>query len=354
MKKIVFANNKGSAMILLTAALTVILTCSAIVMDVGNVVMERQKMQNAVDAAALAAAFELPDTVKATETARHYAQINGVDPLDIGITFKDSNKTVVVKADTTINFVFAKIMGIDSTVTGTNATATLGSISDAFNYTIFSGSTSNTLTLNGSGIYVTGSSHSNKNFIANGSDLTITGACEACSTITINGSNIDIDTKVPNSPFVAMPDFSEKIRLQAEAAGQLFIGNKIYNGSNMNVDSPIYVDGNVTVNGSNFTGKGCILATGNITFNGSNLNSSGQDAVCFYSKNGNIIVNGSNVVLDGILYAPNGSITMNGSNQTVHGRVLGKTLVFNGSNLNIIGGTSELNSLPSSSVRLVE
>ncbi len=100
------------------------------------------------------------------------------------------------------------------------------------------------------------------------------------------------NNRFPHADFVDMPDFSETIRLQAEAAGQVYIGNKTYNGSSIVVD-PIYVNGNVTVNGSSFVGKGCILATGNITFNGSNLNASTSDAVCFYSKNGNIIVNGT-------------------------------------------------------------
>jgi hypothetical protein len=44
---------------------------------------------------------------------------------------------------------------------------------------------------------------------------------------------------------------------------------------------------------------------------------------------------------------------MNGSHQTVNGRVIGNTVTINGSNLSIIGGTSELTSLPSSGVKLV-
>ena len=211
-----------------------------------------------------------------------------------------------------------------------------------------------TLIINGINQYVGGSSHTNKNFIANGSNITITGDCEAMGTITVNGSNINIDNRFPYSDFVDMPDFSETIRLQAEAAGQVYTGNKIYNGSSIVVNQPIYVDGNVTINGSSFVGKGCILATGNITFNGNNLNASTNDAVCFYSKNGNIIVNGSGITLDGILYAPNGSITMNGSNQTVHGRVIGNTVIINGSSLTIQSGTNDLRSLPLSSVQLIK
>ena len=344
---------KGSAMIIMAAAMTTVLTFGALVFDIGNVIIERHKLQNAVDAASLAAAMELPDTVKAEEKARYYAQANGVDPDNITVTFSDSNNTVDVIANKTVEYFLARVFGFVSTETGANAAATLNSIGGAFNYTIFSGSTAITLTLNGSQANITGSSHSNKNFVANGSQLTITGACEAVTTIVTNGSNININNRLPNSPIIEMPDFSEILKMEAESAGQAYIGDKTFNGSNINVDSPIYVDGNVTVNGSRFTGKGAILATGNITFNGSNLNASTEDAVCFYSKTGNIIINGSNATFDGILYAPEGSITMNGSNQTIHGRVIGKTLTFNGSNLAIIGGTNELSSLPSQGIKLV-
>lgn len=352
--KLYSTSNKGSAMIIVAAAMTIILSVGALLFDIGNVMMERQNLQNAMDSASLAAAFELPDTDKAEAAARHYAELNGVDPESLVINFSENDSMVDVKTDKTIEFFLARLMGFETMDTRTSATAALDTLGGAFNYTIFSGSTTNTLTLNGSQIGITGSSHSNKNFVANGSKLTITGACEAVTTITVNGSNININNRLPNSPIVDMPDFSETLRLQAEKAGQLYDGNKIYNGSELNVDSPIYVDGNVTVNGSRFTGKGCILATGNIVFNGSNLNASTSDAVCFYSKNGNIIVNGSNAQLDGILYSPNGNITMNGSHQTVHGRVIGKTLTFNGSNLNIVGGGNEMSSLPTYGIRLVE
>jgi hypothetical protein len=45
---------------------------------------------------------------------------------------------------------------------------------------------------------------------------------------------------------------------------------------------------------------------------------------------------------------------MNGSNQTVNGRVIGKTVTINGSNLKIQSGTNELKSLPSSGFKLVK
>lgn len=345
-------SRKGTSMVIFALALTGLMGFTAAVADYGNVSVQKQRLQNAADSAALAAAQDLPDTTKAQNTVTQYVQSNGFSPSDVSVVFSDSNKTISVTGTKTINFTFAKLLGITSTTTHVNASASSGSIEEAFNYALFSGSKTTTLTLNGSSQNVEGSSHTNQNFVANGSKLTITGACEAMGTVTVNGSQINIDNRLPHSPFVAMPDFSDILKLQAEQSGTAYTGNKTYNGSNYTIDSSIYVNGNVIVNGSHFQGKGCILATGSITFNGSCLNQSTSDAVCFYSKSGNITINGSNATIDGIVYAPNGSITMNGSNQTVNGRVIGNTVTINGSNLNIIGGTTELSSLPTSGVKL--
>lgn len=350
----VFKSNKGVSMVLFVIGLTLILGVGALVTDVGIVALERQKFQNAIDAATLAAAQELPDKSKALQTANQYIELNGFSTSDVSVNFSDSDKSVSISGNRNIDFFFARVFGFNNTSVSISSSAVQESVGEAFNYVLFSGSQNATLTLNGSNMYIGGSSHTNKNFIANGSKLTITGICEAVTTITVNGSQININTRIPNAPFIEMPDFSETIKLQAQQNGTYYSGNKTYNGSNMDVSSSIYVDGNVTVNGSHFSGKGSIVATGNITFNGSNLNQSSDDAVCFYSKNGNITINGSNAELDGILYAPKGSIIMNGSNQTVNGRVIGNTVTVNGSGLSIIGGSDDLKSLPSHGVKLVK
>lgn len=347
-------DRRGTTMIILTLAMTVLLSCAALVIDVGRVLAEREKMQNAVDASALAAALELPDKTKAGAEARHYAELNGVEPENITVSFSDDGRTVNVRADKTVGFVLAKLIGVDDADTSTAASAAKDSIGGPFNYALFSGSAGTDLYLNGSNDYIKGSVHSNKGFTANGSNLTITGACEARTSVTINGSNISIGSKAPDSPFIQMPDFSETLKLQAEKAGKSYNGDKIFNGSGQSVDEPIYVKGNVYVNGGGFKGKGCILATGDIIFNGGNLTASAEDAVCFYSKSGNIYVNGADSVIRGILYAPNGNIIMNGSNEKIYGRVIGNVVIFNGGDLKVISGSSDLAGLPSSGVKLVK
>ncbi|KNZ41637.1 TadE/TadG family type IV pilus assembly protein [Acetobacterium bakii] len=364
----------GTIVIIVALAMVVILGFAALVIDVGRVSVEKSQLQNAIDAACLAGAQDLPDTLAAKATAYEYIALNGYQNSDVSVpVFSNSNQTISITGSKNVEYTFAKILGFDSATIEPFAAATKEGLGAAFGYTLFSGSPSYTLSINGSNQHIKGNAHSNYKFSINGSNQTIIGSSEAVSQFSINGSNINISKICQGSSItingsdinigsqiispaslVAMPDFSEIIKSQAEAAGQYYTVNKTFNGSNMTVDDSIYVDGNVTINGSNFIGKGCILATGNLTFNGSNLTNATGDAVCFYSKNGNITINGSSQGLCGIIYAPNGTITLNGSNQTVNGRVIGNKVLINGSNTRIIGGTNELLSVPASSVRLTK
>lgn len=347
-------DNRGAAMVIYAFMFVAMLGMTAVAVDTGTVIVERQKFQNAVDAAALAAAQYLPDTAAASQAAGLYMEKNGYTRDDIDVSFADSGKTIVIDATKHIDYTFARILGLDGTDVTLGAKAASGAMGGPFNYVLFSGSTSSTLTLNGSSYYVQGSSHTNRNFVANGSGTTITGRCEASGTITVNGSNMHIDHRYPGSSYIAMPDFSDTIRQQAAAAGQVYHGDKTFNGSSIDVSDPLYVEGNITINGSKFSGTGFLFATGNITFNGSSMRMSSGDSVCIYSKNGYIRINGSNAEVDGILYAPNGSVTMNGSHQTVRGRVIGYTVTLNGSQIEIIGSDDDLDCLPATYVRLIK
>ena len=228
---------------------------------------------------------------------------------------------------------------------GTTAPAN-GSIPDAFSYALFSGSLTSTLSINGGNETIIGSSHSNYNFKANGANLKITETCEAVGTVDVNDNESQIKNIVQNASHIDMPDFSETIKIQADTAGQTYNGDKTFDGGNINVESSIYVIGNLTINGGRFSGKGTIVATGDIKFNGSNLYLTNDDSICFYSKSGDITINGANANIDGMLYAPNGTITLNGANQTINGRVVGNSVKIDGAGLNIISSDKDLDSLP--------
>lgn len=342
-----WGNRRGFSTVLFALSITLIMGLGALVADAGIVMYERQKLQNAIDAATMAAAQELPERNNAINVANQYLGANGVSPSDVTIDIPSSNETISMTANKTVNFFFARVLGINSKNVSIGSSAEIHRVGEPmFKYVLFSGSTDEGMTLNGSGVNIDGDTHTNKNFTANGSKITITGACEAVTTISVNGSQIEINDRVPNAEVVEMPDFSETIRLQAQAGGTYYTGNKTFDGSYLNLTTPIYVDGDVTITGSHFSGRGSIIATGSLIFNGSNLKDSQDAAICFYSKEGDVTINGSHAELDGIIYAPNGNITMNGSNQTIHGRVIGQALTFNGSGLTVAGGSQDLTSLP--------
>lgn len=357
MKRISFIswtkNKRGSVIVLFALMVTVLAGAAAMVFDVGVATIEKQKMQNALDAAAIAAVQDLPDLGAASVTAFHFMEVNGysADNLEVITDLENSSITLLGKKE--VQYTFARLIGFDSILLTPQATAEIGRIRDAFDYALFSGNRSYTMTLNGSKQTVEGNAHSNYRFTLNGSKMSISGICSAMSTILVNGSQMNIPDRRPNSEYVVMPDFSSEIETQALAIGEVYNGNKTYNGGFTDVDGAMVIDGDLTVNGSHFRGKGCILVTGNITFNGSNLNATTEDAVCFYSKNGNITVNGSNAELHGIVYAPNGKVTMNGSNQTIYGRCIADKVLFNGSGLSIISDGSELKSLPAKAAKLI-
>jgi Flp pilus assembly protein TadG len=364
---------RGSVSIITALFMAVLIGFLAFSVDVGIVLSEESSLQNAIDAASLAAAQDLPDTTKATATANQYIRLNGYEPSNISITFSNSNNTINIAGSKEVPYAFARVLGLTGVNIYPRTAATKTGLGAAFSYALFSGNPSYTLTITGSGQYIGGNAHSNYKFIMTGSSQTITGSGEAVSqfsitgsgvtiggmcegsSITTTGSGIQIGSKVFSSaPLIDMLDFSDLIKSQAEAAGQVYNGNKIFTGSGIDIDSPIYVNGDVTITGSQFTGKGCILATGNITFTGSGLTSNSGDAVCFYSQNGNIAITGSSAVVDGILYAPKGTISITGSGVTVNGRVIADKLLLTGSSYRIVSGTDELKSLPSSTIKLTD
>jgi Flp pilus assembly protein TadG len=367
-------NEGGQALVLVALFAMVLMGFAASVVDVGMVQVAKAKMQNAADAAALAAAKDLPNASTAVGTAKDFAELNGADKLDTIATtpYKGDSATIEVVCTKNVQYTFARVLGFTDTNISARAVAGAAVIGGPFGFTIFSGDPGFELTFNGTNTNIDGSAHSNNKFLMNGTNQKITGLAEAVSSfkmngtsqtivgscqgssISINGSNISVGNKIYSAaPWIDMPDFSALVQAEAEAAGQVYTGDKTYNGNNINVDSPVYVKGNLTVNSTNFTGKGIVLVSGNIVFNGTNLSSSGS-SVCFYSKNGDITINGTNIELHGLVYAPNGTILMNGTNQTVKGRVIGNMVKFNGTNFDIISGTGDLDCLPKSSVKLIE
>lgn len=346
-----FKNENGQSMVSLTVLITVILGFTALVVDIGLVVIENQKLQNTIDAVALASVQELPDTDAALQVANEYIELNGYTSNDISANI--SSNEISISANKHVDYYFANILGFSGIDLNKSASASIGGSShhQIFDYALFSGSSSRKLTINGSDFFTNGNVHTNNSFQMNGSKHRIEGVLEAVECISVNGSDIYITEQIEYADYVEMPDFSEEFISIAEETGNIYTGNKTYSSSNISINETMYIDGDLTINGSHFNGKGAFVVNGDITFNGSNVSNSTDSKVCFYSIYGDITLNGSSSRLDGIVYAPNGEILFNGAKQTVHGRVIGYEVRFNGGKAKIITDESDLDGIISSSTQ---
>ncbi|HEX9027224.1 MAG TPA: TadE/TadG family type IV pilus assembly protein [Clostridium sp.] len=112
MKKL---DDKGNAAIILCLVITVLLGFAAYVLDVGIIYVEKEKLTNAIDSAALAAILELPsDDIKAKAVAVDYLQKNNVDPNQTTIVVGVDHKSIQIEGIKNVKHLFAPIIGINS------------------------------------------------------------------------------------------------------------------------------------------------------------------------------------------------------------------------------------------------
>ena len=324
----------GAVAIVVAFIMVVLVGFSAIVIDYGSIANERRALQNAVDAACLAAAQDLPNTAKAQNTASEYLAANAPDASLQSVVFTNDNKKVTVTATADAEYKMAKAFVSDS---GTTVTATAAAIKTSafgpYNYALFSGSDIDLLQFTGQN-YVFGDVHSN-NSVKN--SATIDGTVTAAGII---DGKINATDKVPAYNVLPMPDFSNVMDLTEEVSQTTLLsyGATYKNGTyTMSPDQfneivaafsnqTIYINGNVTIDGSGVCATGCLIVSGDITFNGSGVSMVTGNEMCLASLGGNITFDGGGGTFNGILYAPVGSVTFNGNINIINGSVFGNTV----------------------------
>ena len=364
----------GQSAALFGLLLVAVMGFTALTVDVGRLYLTRSELQNAADSAALAAAYDLPSAAAAKKTARDYAAKNVKGATTTATTpyQGDAGKIEVVCTET-VPLTFARVLGFAEQDVSARAVAASSGRVGAFGYALFSGNPSFQLAMYGSSMNVGGGVHANGSIIMTGANEKIAGVFEAQNKIEvygadeyiggvvqagqliIYGSNLNFagGREQSAADYVEMPDFSDLVKQEAQAAGQVYHGSQTFNGCSIHSNKPIYIDGDLTINGDDFSGSGVVLVKGNITFNGCRVTSHGS-AICFYTETGSIYIHGDDAHLDGMLYAPKGSITFNGSRQSVNGRVIGNQVFFSGDAISISGGGGEIIGLPTSGVKLAE
>ena len=376
-----FTRECSQSIVIVVLSIVMLCAVAALVVDIGQVTVTQGQLQNAADAAALAAAKSLPDATTAKSAAKQYASLNGVDAANTTATtpYKGSANKIEVVCTKTVQYTFARVIGFSSKVISARAVAEKSNASGAFGYALFSGGVNSLLGLYTDSFDVTGSVHSNYTLQMNGSTqkisgnaesvssfnssvtyLTIGGTCQG-SSIQINGSasNINVPNRLQSpAAVIDMPTFWQDIKNQATAAGTAYMINswetKVLSGNAINVGSSIYSSGAIQVAASSFTGQGSICAEKNIQLAGNTIKSNSSASVCMYSINGDITFATSGLTIYGTLYAPNGTIGIYANNITIYGRVIAKNIIITGSNVKIISGANDLDFLPGGTVSLCE
>ena len=129
-------DQRGQAFIIFAAALIPLLGVAALVMDVGQLYVKQRELQNAADAAALAGSALLPGSTAsqraaAMTLAEEFAGLNGVDPADLDISIETRDfpyDTVVAVPRETVEFNFARVLGLDESSVSVHAAAQTGSV----------------------------------------------------------------------------------------------------------------------------------------------------------------------------------------------------------------------------------
>lgn len=374
-----FKREIGQSILVVALAIAALCGTAALVVDVGMISVAQGKLQNAADAAALAAAGNLPDVSSAISTADQYAALNGVPAENTAVTtpYNGNARRVQVVCTQMVPYTFARIFGIESKLVSARAVAeSSGSAGGCFGYALFSGGTG---MLYSNNLEITGSIHANGSIQIAGNNQEITGNAEAVtqleayiSRLTIGGTCQAARLVVPansGSVYVAeristpaavipMPDLSADVKSEADASGTSYMINewetKVFTGNGINIDKSIYVNGGITIAGSSFKGAGTICAKKSIGISGNTLKSDSGTAVCIYSVDGDISISSSGLIVYGTLYAPNGRIGIYGDNITIYGRVVAKEVIITGSNVVIHSDASDLGFLPKGSVVLCE
>ncbi len=352
----------GAYALLTALMMTVMLSFCAAAVDLGAAYSESSSLQAALDAGALAGAYELPNTAAAQQAALEYVQTNGYGADEVTVEFSNGDKTITLHGSTSTETTFLNILGINkldvAEVAAAEKTREIGGV---FAYRIFSGNTAHTFSMGGR-FTINGSVHSNGSLSISPSYGLITGSAEACNTLYVNQWTATVGLQVPNARYIAMPDFTDSVNsvmpssytVTTSAAtlnaawwkqtwnDDMYVTGNVSVSNGVVINGDVYIDGNLTINGGapvcvlngnlyvhgniDFNNSvevyGCVFATGTINFRGGSMQVNPSIPICVYSENGSINIQTAASETTGIIYAPKGSISIAGGTTRFNGSIV--------------------------------
>ncbi len=380
---------QGSVAVIVAVCLSVLFGFTALTVDFGMMASSKQSMQNAADAAALAASADVgakKTNLDATNTAYEYTSVNGFDHNDddvlVNVQIQGNKVTVTVEKEMTMGF-SAVLTGQKKRPVSARAVAEAISLFGGSPYALFAGQKIEEggnigIEINGNNTYINGNIHSNSNItmphaiLGDGVNATAVGNVNPSGSGWINNSiaidmpNISSFDKTLNE-MQELVEFSGSKSYGKDAFGELIneavlkykqqMGNS--NTDYLTNGLFIYINGSLTFRGKsqstyNPTFPVTVVVKGDIDLNGANLGGTNNTPICIMSEMGDITVNGGGAEFNGIIFAPSGDVTINGNDAVFSGSIIAQNIIKNGGKITVSYNENADDYLPLTKVHLID
>lgn len=201
----------GAVAVFIAISLVVLMSLCSFAVDTGIVYYEKSKLQSAVDAAALAAAHELPNEENARRVAVEYLEKNGFSVEDAKVEVLENNTIVRVTDSNQTKTLFASLFNVDRVNNSAVAAAKYAEKQKTVNFPflLFSGSKRTNLFLGGQ-FHIHGSVHANSSVQVGASTSSTIETLEACGSVSDNNRIVKGGT-ISGADYYDMPDYDEDI-----------------------------------------------------------------------------------------------------------------------------------------------
>ena len=351
---------RGQTLMMAALMMPLLLGLVAILVDVGFAQASKRQGQNAVDSAALAAAYALQDgysPAQARTLAQEYTAGNGYDNVDAGVTVTvnippssgphigDSNYAEVLVAYDAPEF-FITALGQSNGVINSRAVAGY-TTSAGQAYALFANNSDcnnpDTVEISGNLTFVNGGVHSNGNVKVPGNNNEFNGGFTYNCNLTVSGNNTTFIPPASTGPVQLFP----VTYTYAEICGQP--GATLYNSDTdllsifgSNIPDGIYCStGKLTISGgAGVSGNVTLAAQGeiNISGNSSTLTPYWNNVLLFTedSSSSALDISGNSFSWEGLILVPNGRAKVQGeTGSSLTGAILADTIQLSGQGFSI-------------------
>ena len=211
-------DESGAVMVIAAFSLIVFLTVASLVTDLGLRYYQKSRLQNALDAAALASVTSLPDKTRAQAIALEYVQKNGFSTDDVVIEFPEEG-VIRVRDTYECQALFSSLFAGDKLQIQAHAAAKYiqKNMSIDFDYLMFHGADT-TFNLNGDFREVAGAIFANGNIRVGTNDAALIDTIVSARGIVFTNNMGVRPTVVEHAAHQAMPDWDEMIMSIAPTA----------------------------------------------------------------------------------------------------------------------------------------